>query len=248
MSTFSSSDFNSVFTTLATSVKTELDLQFTERRIIGSEYANAYTQLMDTVLKLAYGDQLVQKNIDHVTTQTDAIGREIVIKELQSAKDLLLKDAELLLKDAQIESINKDLLTKTAQLESIYSDIILKQEQSTSTINLQSEQKADIVAKRQSSIDLTNAQAADITSKTQPSVDLMAAQEEVYVRQKEGFDDNAKQKLLEVQLNAWGLAFSSGMLTLVPDVIKNKNLTTLYADTISKYGISLTSTPETPVS
>jgi len=155
MSTFSSSNFNSVFTTLSTALKTELDLQFTNRRIIGSEYANAYTQLMDTVLKLAYGDQQAQANI-----------------ELTGA-------------DASFKAT----------------------------------------------------QAADITAKTQPSVNLMNAQKDVYVRQKDGFDDNAKQKMLEVQLNAWGLMFSSGMLDTSPGIITNDSVSTLYANMKTNLGM-----------
>ncbi len=212
MSTFSSSNFNSVFTTLSTALKTELDLQFTNRRIIGSEYANAYTQLMDTVLKLAYGDQLTQAQIAQSEAQVDSISREIIIKETQSAKDLLVKQ---------------------------------------SGIDFQSEQKNDLAEKRQSYIDLVDAQktsqeadasvksaqAADISSKTQPSISLMAAQEEVYLRQKTGFDDNAKQKMLEVQLNAWGLMFSSGMLETSPGIITNDSVSTLYANMKTNLGM-----------
>jgi len=162
MSTFSSSNFNSVFTTLSTALKTELDLQFTNRRIIGSEYANAYTQLMDTVLKLAYGDQQAQASIE--------------------------------LTGAQVAAQNADASFKATQ-------------------------------------------AADITAKTQPSVNLMNAQKDVYVRQKDGFDDNAKQKMLEVQLNAWGLMFSSGMLETSPGIITNDSVSTLYANMKTNLGM-----------
>jgi len=162
MSTFSSSNFNSVFTTLSTALKTELDLQFTNRRIIGSEYANAYTQLMDTVLKLAYGDQQAQASIE--------------------------------LTGAQVAAQNADASFKATQ-------------------------------------------AADITAKTQPSVNLMNAQKDVYVRQKDGFDDNAKQKMLEVQLNAWGLMFSSGMLETSPGIITNDSVSTLYSNMKTNLGM-----------
>ena len=39
------------------------------------------------------------------------------------------------------------------------------------------------------------------------------------VRQEEGFDDNARQKLYEAQMNAWALMFSSGLLEDMPDHI-----------------------------
>ena len=53
-------------------------------------------------------------------------------------------------------------------------------------------------------------------------------QTELYQRQKEGFDDNKYQKLFESQINAWGLMFSSGMMTEKPAVIRNDMVSQLY--------------------
>jgi len=53
-------------------------------------------------------------------------------------------------------------------------------------------------------------------------------QTELYQRQKEGFDDNKYQKLFDSQLNAWGLMFSSGMLTTQPFIIRDDKVSQLY--------------------
>ena len=53
-------------------------------------------------------------------------------------------------------------------------------------------------------------------------------QTELYQRQKEGFDDNKYQKLFESQINAWGLMFSSGMLTEKPSIITGDKVSQLY--------------------
>ena len=53
-------------------------------------------------------------------------------------------------------------------------------------------------------------------------------QTELYQRQKEGFDDNKLQKLFESQVSAWGLMFSSGMLTEKPAFITGTQVTDLY--------------------
>lgn len=53
-------------------------------------------------------------------------------------------------------------------------------------------------------------------------------QTELYQRQKEGFDDNKYQKLFESQINAWGLMFSSGMLTEKPAIVRNDMVSQLY--------------------
>ena len=58
--------------------------------------------------------------------------------------------------------------------------------------------------------------------------DLKQANIDLLNRQKEGFDDNKHQKLFEAQMNAWALAFSSGLLTTKPDIISNQSATTLY--------------------
>lgn len=53
-------------------------------------------------------------------------------------------------------------------------------------------------------------------------------QTELYQRQKEGFDDNKYQKLFDSQINAWGLMFSSGMLTEKPAIITGDKVSQLY--------------------
>lgn len=58
-------------------------------------------------------------------------------------------------------------------------------------------------------------------------------QTELYQRQKEGFDDNKYQKLFEAQINAWGLMFSSGMMTEKPGVIRDDKVTQLYTQLTS---------------
>jgi len=178
---FDAVKFASVFETLSSAVKTELDAQFVKKRIIGSEYANAYSQLMDTVLKLAYNDQLLQK------------------------------DSEL-----KEEAGDMELKVKAALIRAHEADISLKMEQQS-----------------------------DLTAQRSHKVALLDAQTGVYIRQKEGFDENAQQKMLEIQLNSWGLAFSAGMINTVPDVIKNANAKVLYEKMIQRYGLTLTTTANT---
>jgi len=54
------------------------------------------------------------------------------------------------------------------------------------------------------------------------------ATESLTKRQERGFDDNARQKLYEAQMNAWSLMFSSGLLEAEPDHIKNQSAGDLY--------------------
>ena len=58
-------------------------------------------------------------------------------------------------------------------------------------------------------------------------------QTELYERQKQGFDDNKYQKLFDSQINAWGLMFSSGMLTEKPSIITSDKVSQLYTQLTS---------------
>jgi len=72
------------------------------------------------------------------------------------------------------------------------------------------------------------------TVQEQPSID---AQTSLYQRQTQGFDDNLKQKMLEIQLNAWSMMFSSGLLTDSPSLITNDEASTLYNNLKTQLGI-----------
>ena len=56
------------------------------------------------------------------------------------------------------------------------------------------------------------------------------ATEDLTRRQIEGFDDNARQKLYEAQMNAWALMFSSGLLSDKPKHIEDQSAGVLYYD------------------
>jgi len=54
------------------------------------------------------------------------------------------------------------------------------------------------------------------------------AQKELYIRQTEGFDDDLRRKMLDTQMNAWAMMFSSGLLEDKPNIITNDAVTALY--------------------
>ena len=56
-------------------------------------------------------------------------------------------------------------------------------------------------------------------------------------RQTEGFDDNLKTKMLEIQMNTWAMMFSSGMLSCPPSIIENDEVYDLYCN--MKTGLGL---------
>jgi hypothetical protein len=66
---------------------------------------------------------------------------------------------------------------------------------------------------------------------------LKLAQKDVAVRQKEGFDDNMQQKMLDIQMNAWAMVYSAGQYNDAPDIIANKEVDILYCNMKDRAGI-----------
>jgi len=56
------------------------------------------------------------------------------------------------------------------------------------------------------------------------------AQEAVYERQKQGFDDKLKMDLTKMQLDTWGMMFSSGLLSDKPSIISNDSVSSMYSN------------------
>lgn len=191
----------------------------------------------ETAIKEAQSDKdllLKDKQIDSInadialrTAQKDKTLSDKSIAEAQSAKDLVLKDKQLDKYDAEIASDNqrvtsmqiddtikqaqsaKDLAVKDKQIEKLTKDIALEEEQ------ILTQQNDRIIKTAQSNKDL----------------EVKTAQKELYIRQKEGFDDNARQKLLETQFNAFAMVYSSGMMDASatwPSALDGSQLSSMY--------------------
>jgi len=53
-------------------------------------------------------------------------------------------------------------------------------------------------------------------------------QTQLYARQREGFDDDLRRKMLDIQMNTWAMMFSSGLLTETPAIITSDEVSDLY--------------------
>lgn len=148
-----------VFDVLMRSIDSHLDKQYTSGRIKGSDYATVYLGALQAVLaqamqfvlseqeaekKLVLMDAQIAgiaKDSQVKDAQISAINSEKTIKEIQSAKDLLIKDSQISLQGAQKLSIdsergikeaqsNKDLELKAEQISSSQITSAMKQTQS----------------------------------------------------------------------------------------------------------------------
>ena len=108
-----------VFDKLMHAINGNILVQYESGRIKGPEYAQVYLGSMQTAvveaMKFMLTKDQIAKDLDLKAAQIAAIATENSIKTAQSAKDLLLKDKELLVKQAQIDKLNDDKLTSAKQ-------------------------------------------------------------------------------------------------------------------------------------
>lgn len=69
--------------------------------------------------------------------------------------------------------------------------------------------------------------------------DVLTQQELLYKRQRAGFDDNKAQKILDSQLNAWGITFQDTDTTFIPSQISQPEFTTSMTAVRTDYFASL---------
>lgn len=87
-----------------------------------------------------------------------------------------------------------------------------------------------------SEMEIKERQVEDELSLTPLKQENLRAQTKVYDRQVEGFSDNLKLKLMEAQLNAFAMIYSSGILDFdqnneaFPSALKSQKLTQAYED------------------
>ena len=169
----------------------------------------------ESVAKIATMNEQIAASQIEMSIKLDQAGKDLLIKQEQI--DELVKKQELMQEQInasqievslKIDQTAKELQVKDEQIASSQAETIIKQDGSAADIKLKAAQ--------------TDKLAADI--------DNVDAQRALYDRQRQGFDDNKYQKLLDTQTNAWALMFSSGMLeaSQLPVAISGAQLTDVY--------------------
>ena len=158
--------------------------------------------------------------------QINASQIEMSIKLDQAGKDLLFKEEQIdeLVKKQELmqEQINASQIEVSLKIDQTAKELQVKDEQIASS-------QAETTIKQDGSAADIKLKAAQ-TDKLAADIDNVDAQRALYDRQRQGFDDNKYQKLLDTQINAWALMFSSGMLEAseLPVAISGEQLTTVY--------------------
>jgi hypothetical protein len=138
-----------VFDKLMYAANKNIEIQFNKGRIVGKEYAEAYTNVMNTIIAQSIQYYLQKDTQD---AQTADIISGTLLKEAKAADDLLTSEKQredidigIMLKERQIDSsllddrlkeieLNDKLLTSEKQREDIDTGITLKERQLASSI------------------------------------------------------------------------------------------------------------------
>ena len=178
-----------------------IEIQFDNGRILGSDFASAYIQMLQiaSTQSMAW----IQLSKDLSLKQ-----RDLDMKDSLNESDIALKQRDLDMRD----SLNKsEVALKQRDLDMRdslnSSEITLKQRE----LDIRDSLNKSEVALKQRDLDLKdNANVTEFCIKNRKAT----MEEAVAQRQIDGYDDNIGIKLLQCQLDAFSMIFSSGMVDL----------------------------------
>jgi hypothetical protein len=232
------------FQLLAGQIKKELDQQFDDGKIKGTEYADVFNKLMgqalnhafdsplkdQQVVEMQYRAELVKAQKDDQEYVTEFI-RPLEKQKLVCEKDLCSAQVEL----TQAQAIDQEYITTNVRPI----ELNIKREE----LKIAKE-KVDLIkietgiaeeTLRIKKVELEIAQEKLELAK-QDAI-LKEAQVRLTNRQIQGFDDNKAQKLFDSQINSWAMMFSSGLLDQVPSIISGDKVSELYCKLAGEIGV-----------
>lgn len=198
------------------------EIKGTDRaRVISETISQMAVNLTNTSLTTALAWQAQEKELALKKEELE-VRLEILQKEVDKAKEdaRLAKESVRLAQAKRIREYGDATFDPDGNVIALSNEgLVYEQEQ---LVKKQIEQGTATLTKMADDLQTAAKQRLNVEKQT-----------ELYQRQKEGFDDNKYQKLFESQINAWGLMFSSGMLTEKPSIITGDKVSQLYAQLTS---------------
>ena len=185
-------------------------------RVVSETIAQMAVNLANTSLSTALAWQAQEKELALKKEELE-VRLDILQKEVEKAEEdaRLAKESVRLAQAKRIREYGDATFDPDGNVIALSDEgLVYEQEQ---LVKKQIEQGTAAVNKLQDDLLTAAKQRLNIEKQT-----------ELYQRQKEGFDDNKYQKLFDSQINAWGLMFSSGMLTEKPSIITSDEVSQLY--------------------
>ena len=198
------------------------EIKGTDRaKVISETIAQMAVNLTNTSLSTALAWQAQEKELALKKEELE-VRLDVLQKEVDKAEEdaRLAKESVRLAQAKRIREYGDATLDPNGNVVALSDEgLVYEQEQ---LVKKQIEQGTASVNKLQDDLLTAAKQRLNLEKQT-----------ELYQRQKEGFDDNKYQKLFDSQINAWGLMFSSGMLTEKPSIITSDKVSQLYTQLTS---------------
>ena len=198
------------------------EIKGTDRaRVVSETIAQMAVNLTNTSLSTALAWQAQEKELALKKEELE-VRLDVLQKEVDKAEEdaRLAKESVRLAQAKRIREYGDATLDPNGNVVALSDEgLVYEQEQ---LVKKQIEQGTASVNKLQDDLLTAAKQRLNLEKQT-----------ELYQRQKEGFDDNKYQKLFDSQINAWGLMFSSGMLTEKPSIITSDKVSQLYTQLTS---------------
>ena len=183
--------------------------------------------IFDKLMIAVNGNIKVQFDNGHINTTDYA---NVYLGALQSA---IQSSMDFLLKEKLTEE----------QITASQADTAMKQSRNTADIGLIAKQELMVVAQTTTVEAQTATEASNNTVKINQAA-LLTKQSLLVERQKAGFDDDAKGKLLKQVMDSWAVGFSVSQTDIsVPDSIKVNVLDSITSNIMTGLNITKTSDP-----
>ncbi len=220
---------------LAGQIKKELDIQFDEGRIKGTEYADVFNKLMQQAINHAFDSPLKEQQVLQATEQIGLIQAQKEDQEYVTAH-IRPQEKMKILCDIDLCEAQQELINAQAADQKYVTEHIRPTEQQIKLQELEIAREKVEIARietdiKQEELEIKRVEldiAREKLRQAEKDVAYKEAQTNFTIRQTEGFDDTRKQKMLDAQLNAWAMMFSSGLLDQVPSVINQCMVDGLY--------------------
>ena len=209
--------FEELYDLINTKVRADLQDDYDCKKINGATYADTWSKMMSPAVG-------------------QIMGAMVELKMKETSADRLLKEAQVNLTDAQttevpLESARRDCNSQSdCDFHDAQEAEILKESTRRDLLNTEQILASGIKSTNETCVstadcELKDAQELKIEYETS---DILPANKDMIVRQKEGFDDNLRQKLFDSQMNSWAMMYSSGLLEDKPSIISNDEVSGLY--------------------
>jgi len=195
-------------------------------RMAGEVYSAAITEAIRSAITFELGAPKARVETCLLKAQIDAIRSGITRDDCKAEAECGLTKAQT---DKVVYETDNVLPKEVEKLEATVDNI----EATTTEIGVASERddcraQADCDLKAQQ-IDKSKCDCANSTM-------LNTAQTALYNRQTEGFDDNAKQKLYDTQIQAWAMVFADTSLESVTPSISTPHITDTFNNLSERLG------------